>query len=89
MVENEKDLRLYEGTRYQFALLIAEAWFKLIRQLSKEQLMELKHDLKGRTIVGEYCGNPDYQHLVKYANTTIYFYALVENSSQHTCLLPD
>lgn len=42
----------------------------------------------GKTIVGEYCGNPEFQHLVKYGEITIYFYAMVENSSAETCILP-
>lgn len=40
-------------------------------------------------MIGEYCGNPDFQHLVKYAEITIYFYALVENNSPDTCLMPN
>lgn len=42
----------------------------------------------GRTIVGEYCGNPDFQHLVKYGDVTIYFYAVVENAGTDTCIPP-
>ena len=39
--------------------------------------------------MGEYCGNPDFQHLVKYADITIYFYALVENTSRYSCISPN
>ena len=38
--------------------------------------------------MGEYCGNPDYQHLVKYEEITIFFYALVELKSEYSCLPP-
>ena len=39
-------------------------------------------------MIGEYCGNPDFQHLVKYADVTIYFYAIVEANSPHSCIRP-
>jgi hypothetical protein len=45
--------------------------------LNKQQVEALKQDLIGKTMIGEYCGNPDFQHLVKYADITIYFYAIV------------
>lgn len=48
----------------------------------------MKRDLTGKTLVGEYCGNPDYQHLVKYEEITIFFYALVELKSEYSCLPP-
>ena len=87
-VKDPNDIKLYKGERYGFAILIAEAWFKLLADLSKEQIEGLKKDMHGRTLVGEYCGNPDFQHLVKYAHTTIYFYAVVENTSQYSCIPP-
>ena len=68
---------------------MADTWLNIIKGKKKDQLEKLKADLKGRTIVGEYCGNPEYQHLVKYADITIYFYALVENDSKFSCLPPN
>ena len=85
LVKDAKDLKLYQGERYGFALLIAEAWFGIVDKLNKNQIQELKKDLTGHTIIGEYCGNPDFQHLVKYSEITIYFYALVDNNSEYTC----
>jgi hypothetical protein len=38
----------------------------MLADKKKEEIEALKAELKGRTIVGEYCGNPDFQHLVKY-----------------------
>ncbi len=49
----------------------------------------MKQDLAGKTMIGEYCGNPDFQHLVKYAEITIYFYAIVEANSPYTCIPPN
>lgn len=88
LVKEPADIKAYEGERYGFAALIARTWFDLIAGFKKDQLQELKQDLTGKTLVGEYCGNPDYQHLVKYGEITIFFYALVEHKSQYTCLPP-
>lgn len=88
LVADRADLKAYEGDRYQFSILIAEAWFRIIDNKKKEELEALKADLTGRTLVGEYCGNPDFQHLVKYEHITIFFYALVEVNSQYTCVPP-
>jgi hypothetical protein len=87
-VKEPLDIKLYQGERYGFAALMANTWFNLLEGRSKNELQELKEDLTGKTLVGEYCGNPDYQHLVKYDEVTIFFYALVENKSQHSCLPP-
>ncbi len=57
--------------------------------MGKKQLEALKDELAGKTMVGEYCGNPEFQHLVKYAQITIYFYAIVENDSKYTCIPPN
>ena len=63
-------------------------WFELLKDKKKNELEELKKDLTGMAIVGQYCGNPDYQHLVKYNEVTIFFYALVELRSVYSCLPP-
>lgn len=39
----------------------------------------------GHTLVGEYIGNQDYQHLVKYSRVTLIFYAIVDNNSSSSC----
>ncbi len=68
--------------------MIAQTWFQLISDRKKDDVEELKRDLTGKTLVGEYCGNQDHQHLVKYNEITIFFYALVENNSIYSCLPP-
>lgn len=59
-------MSIYKESRYNYALLIAEQWFKDIANLKKEQIKELKKLLDGYTAVGEFCGHKDYQHLVRY-----------------------
>jgi len=76
-VKDAADIKTYQGERYGFAALIAKTWFELLKGKNKDQIAELKQDLTGRALVGEYCGNPEYQHLVKYNEVTIFFYALV------------
>ena len=67
---------------------MAHAWFDIIEKKDKKQMQQLKDDMAGKSLVGEYCGNPDYQHLVKYAEVTIFFYAVVENNSEYSCIPP-
>ena len=38
------------------------------------------------TLVGEYVGSDEHQHLVKYSRVTIIFYAIVENNSIKDCI---
>lgn len=87
-LQSPEDIKRYDGERYSFAKLMAETWFNILKGKNKNEIQELKQALIGRTIIGEYCGNPDFQHLVKYADVTIYFYALVENEGTQTCVPP-
>jgi len=48
----------------------------------------LKEDLKNKTLVGEYCGNPNHQHLIKYEKPTLFFYAIVDHNSEKSCIPP-
>ena len=89
MVSDVTDIKLYKEERYQFAILMAYAWFNILKDKKKDEIELLKKDLNGHTIIGEYCGNPDFQHLVKYNEITIYFYAIVENKSRYTCIPPN
>jgi hypothetical protein len=57
---------LYSGDRYKYAKEIGYQWFNMIDKLSKAKLSELKKQLDGYSIIGEYCGNPNHQHLIKY-----------------------
>lgn len=35
--------------------------------------------------MGEYIGNPEYQHLVKYPKETLIFFGIVKNNSHDIC----
>ena len=37
--------------------------------------------MHGKTFIGEYCGNLNYQKIVKYEKVDIYFFAIVDNKS--------
>lgn len=76
-VKDKVDFKHYNTERYQFAKLIGNTWFDMLADYQKKDVELLKKELTGKTIIGEYCGNPDFQHLVKYDKTIIYFYAMV------------
>ena len=42
MIKEIKDIKLYHGERYGFAILIAEAWMNIINGLNKNLMEELK-----------------------------------------------
>lgn len=51
--------------RFSFAIEIADAWFNVIKKLSAEKISQLQAFLDGKTMIGEYVGHQDHQHLVK------------------------
>lgn len=88
------DLKKYDskqGSRYNYAVKIARCWFRIIQKLGdkKISLAKLQQTLSGKTLVGEYVGNKNEQHIVKYPKETIIFYAITENDSSQNCLLPE
>lgn len=88
LIRNPKDVeeyRKYGDTRYAFAVLIADAWFEILK-IKVPDVEALKKELDGKTLIGEYCGNPKHQHLVAYKEITIFFFALVELRGDRTCL---
>ena len=46
----------------------------------------MKHDFADKTLVGEYVGNQEHQHMVLYNRETLIFYAVVVNNSPEICL---
>jgi hypothetical protein len=44
--------------------------------------------LDGFTLVGEYCGNPEHQHLIIYAEIRIIWFALIDNFTEEYCVDP-
>ncbi|KAL4471704.1 hypothetical protein ABPG74_008597 [Tetrahymena malaccensis] len=92
LARQRSDIDLYTKDRFGFAKLIAQVWFNILEKIHKEQGDEkveaIKQDLSDQTMVGEYCGNQDYQHLVKYENIDILFYAIVNHKSNDPCIPP-
>ena len=80
----------YTNPRFTFAVEMANVWFDKLDQIKTERgdaaIEELKNDLDKKTLVGEYIGSQEHQHLVKYSRVTIIFYAVVENMSMKDCL---
>ena len=64
---------------------MARAWFGMINKMSKDKLIKLQKDMDGQTLIGEYIGSQEHQHLVKYSRVTIIFYAVVDNYAEETC----
>ena len=83
------DQACYKTERFGFATEMAHVWFDKLDSIRKEKgeagISELKKDLDGRTLVGEYIGSQEHQHLVKYSRVTLIFYAVVENKSMEDC----
>ena len=69
--------------------MIAEVWFKHLNSLSSELQEQIKVECNNKTLIGEYVGNNEYQHLVGYDEQTIIFYCVVDNESPVTCMLPE
>jgi ATP-dependent RNA circularization protein (DNA/RNA ligase family) len=67
---------------------MAHVWFDKLQSLeafNPGTLDQLKKDLENRTLIGEYIGSDEHQHLVKYSRVTIIFYAVVDNLSDDDC----
>ena len=68
---------------------MAHVWFDKLREVEKtggkEAIKDLKKDIGGNSLIGEYIGSDQHQHLVKYSRVTIIFYAVVENKSTQDC----
>lgn len=45
--------------------------------------------MSNKTFCGEYCGNPDFQHIIKYQGYSLYFYAICDNNSGYACIDPE
>jgi len=67
---------------------MAEVWFEKIASMEKDgaDIAAFQEDLKGVTLVGEYVGHQEHQHLVKYSRVSLIFYAVVDNYSSESCI---
>lgn len=83
VARKEEDLSLYTNDRYHFAKLIGKCWFDIVKKLEEQNgamnITDLKIDLSEVTIVGEYTGNQNYQHLIKYEKVDLIFYSVINN----------
>jgi hypothetical protein len=82
------DIDRYNSDRFVFAKEMAHVWFDIIEDIeaeSKQLLEQLKKDMTGNTLIGEYIGSRQHQHLVKYSRVTIIFYAIVTHTSNDIC----
>jgi hypothetical protein len=84
LLSDESSLRL----RFSYAKLMAHVFFKKVSKLSPEGLKKFKELLGKYTMVGEYCGNPDFQHLVKYYEIDLEVFAFVNKFSEEICVSP-
>jgi hypothetical protein len=81
-VRSQEDIIKYKNKeRYYFSSLIGTTWFKCLQELSEDKLEELKRDLDRKTMIGEFVGHKNHQHVISYSKETIVFYAIVSNES--------
>lgn len=64
---------------------MANVWFDKLESMKKKDQEDLMEACNERTLVGEYIGSVDHQHLVKYSRVTIIFYAVVDNYGEDSC----
>jgi hypothetical protein len=94
LAKNRLDLENYypisnngEMNRYSFAYIIGHCWFDILDRINNTELINsLKEYISNKTMIGEYVGNQNHQHLIRYMKHTILFYGIVENNSNKTCI---
>lgn len=84
VVEDEREIEKYNHERYSYAKVMAKAWFRYLSTCGNINL--LKSELEFRTMIGEYIGQIEFIHIVKYTETKIKFYAIVDNNSAYSCI---
>ncbi len=84
LAKSAADIDKMTSERFEYARKIAHTWFEMIKTVKNLEL--LKQLLADHTAVGEYCGNLNLQHMVKYDKETILFYALVRKDSPDLCV---
>ncbi|CAI2366007.1 unnamed protein product [Moneuplotes crassus] len=103
LAKSRDDLEAYDQSenplRFQFSKLIANCWFDKLEEIEANgiNVEDLKKDIDGKTLIGEYCGDPNHVHLIFYPKIRIIFYTMVENGdlesptqeSIDSCLLPE
>jgi hypothetical protein len=84
LVRHRDDIRHYENDRSSYSTQIAHTWFDILEDLEEIHinLANLKRDLTGRTLVGEFVGNSRNQHLIRYPYRTIVWFSLINMDQQ-------
>lgn len=59
------DLKYYTTERFIWAAIISKEWFNIISKLNLDEIANLKNDLNGFTLNGEYCGNYSFNVFIK------------------------
>ena len=89
LVRDKNDIEKWQkgemAGRYGFAAEMAHVWLDIVARMSDAHQKEIREEMNGRTLVGEYIGSQDHQHLVKYSRVTLIFYAVVDNYSEESC----
>lgn len=90
LCRTELDIDLYQRDRFEHAKIIAHAWFKILERIKNKgaNISEMKYFLKTHTMIGEYVGDPDNQHVYYYSEIDILFFAIVNNVIDEECLPP-
>lgn len=88
MTEEDLD-KLKNKHEYKQNILIAKAWFSLLKNKSQEDVAGIKMQLSSKTLIGEYCNMENMQHLVNYGQEAqLFFYALVEKQNKIEDCMP-
>lgn len=85
LAQKRADIAQYTESRFSFAKEMAHVWFDKLESYSEDVRTQLRNDLAGNTLIGEYIGSSEHQHLVKYSRVTCIFYAVVSNNSADDC----
>ncbi|CDW91204.1 UNKNOWN [Stylonychia lemnae] len=88
VVRNKEDLAKYHPEHFRFSYMIGMVWLNKIEDLmalDPNIVTQLKKEMAGKTLVAEFIGSPEHQHMVKYNQITLIFYAIVDNNSSDLC----
>lgn len=88
-VYKEDDIEMYTDSALHEVKQAAYCFLDILREFSAKELDQLKNDLKGFTLVGEYFGDYTIQHTVRYNREGLVFYAQVPNDQNVLCYPPE
>lgn len=88
-VYKNSDIDLYTHDSLYDVKQAAYCFLDILRDFTSKELTQLKEDLIGFTLVGEYIGDYTIQHVVRYNKTAIVFNAMVPNDKNLQCYPPE